>query len=345
MGFDWSDQADEAVQNQALMAEIGESSSSEIPTQVTSQLCSKNCLETVKKYRDQNQTMSDTIKKLEKERREYVLVVENLEDQIKAYKANELQAYYDRNYWKWEKQELEKKVGGLQDELNKTKADLEKAQEDLDKFSKSSKALEAINKAQVTDEKKSGIGYHQTPPPYNQNYIPPTSDLRESVDRKDLPEGIDRVDPIETQEESENKKDDDSIPLENHILTNEKGGMPFIPSKEVKATREEKGKKVDPETKKKQYTQRTVVDPVTSSQSHHSVKPRGNQRNWNNHWAQTHGVDLNKINRPKPCFICCKLNHLAKDCYYNPKNQRSSFQKTVFQRSGFQKPVFKTNHA
>ncbi|RRC79046.1 hypothetical protein, partial [Escherichia coli] len=75
-GFDWSDHADEVAQNQALMAEIHDS---EIPQEVVSKLCSTSCTETVKKYRDQNQTMSDTIKKLEKERREYVLVVENLE--------------------------------------------------------------------------------------------------------------------------------------------------------------------------------------------------------------------------------------------------------------------------
>ncbi|KAJ9565499.1 hypothetical protein OSB04_001465 [Centaurea solstitialis] len=64
-----------------------------------------------------------------------------------------------------------------------------------------------------------------------------------------------------------------------------------------------------------------------------SAKPRGNKRNWNNQWAKTHGVDLNKINKPKPCFICCNLNHLAKDCYYNPFNQRMTFQN---QRVNFQ---------
>ncbi|KAJ9549072.1 hypothetical protein OSB04_021615 [Centaurea solstitialis] len=53
-----------------------------------------------------------------------------------------------------------------------------------------------------------------------------------------------------------------------------------------------------------------------------TAKVRGNQRNWNKQWAQKQGIDLNKINKPKPCFICCKLNHLAKNCYFNPKNQK-----------------------
>ncbi|KAJ9539357.1 hypothetical protein OSB04_032090 [Centaurea solstitialis] len=143
-GFDWSDHAEEAVQNQALMAEIKET---EIPVEVTSKLCSDSCLETVKKYRDHNQTMSDSIKKMEKERREYVKIIDNLEDQIKAYKANELQFEYDHNYWKWEKKEYERKLSKVREELDCAKKELTNAKEDLEKFSKSSKALESIIKA------------------------------------------------------------------------------------------------------------------------------------------------------------------------------------------------------
>ncbi|KAJ9567614.1 LOW QUALITY PROTEIN: hypothetical protein OSB04_003580 [Centaurea solstitialis] len=319
-GFDWSDHAEETVQNQALMAEMKES---EIPTEVTSKLCSDSCLETVKKYRDHNQTMSDSIKKMERERREYVKIIDNLEDQIKAYKANELQFEYDHNYWKKE---------------------LSKAKEDLDKFSKSSKALESIIRAQVTDDLKRGIGYNSTPPSYNQNYIPPTTDLLDSVDRGELKEGLDRIDPVDSEEESDKKNTSETIPEENHLLTNEKGGMPFVPSKQIDTTRKDKGKSVmsldknknkktktpRKKSKKDHYTQRTVVDPGTSSQSQNKNHPRGNKRNWNNHWAQCHGIDLSKVNRPKPCFICCKTNHLARDCYFNPVNQRNSFQARRF---------------
>ncbi|KAJ9556569.1 hypothetical protein OSB04_011183 [Centaurea solstitialis] len=126
-GFDWSDHAEEAVQNQALMAEIKES---EIPTEVSSKLCSDSCLETVKKYRDHNQTMSDSIKKMEREIRDYVKIIDNLEDQIKAYKANELQFEYDHNYWKWEKKELERKLSKEKEELESARKELSKAKED-----------------------------------------------------------------------------------------------------------------------------------------------------------------------------------------------------------------------
>ncbi|KAJ9552063.1 hypothetical protein OSB04_016108 [Centaurea solstitialis] len=274
-GFDWSDHAEEAVQNQALMAEIKET---EIPTEVSSKLCSDSCLETVKKYRDHNQTMSDSIKKMERER-------EN----------------------------------------------------------RSSKALESILRAQVTDDLKRGIGYNSTPPPYNQNYIPPTTDLLESINRSEMKEGLDSVDPVDSEEETDRKSTAETIPDENHLLTNEKGGMPFIPSKKVETNRKEKGKSVmssekkgkktkttRKENRKDHYTQRTVVEPGTSSQSQNKNHPRGNKRNWNNQWAQCHGVDMNKINRPKPCFICCKTNHLARDCYFNPFNQRNRYQARRF---------------
>ncbi|KAJ9545521.1 hypothetical protein OSB04_025228 [Centaurea solstitialis] len=339
-GFDWSDHAEEAVQNQALMAEIKET---EIPTEVSSKLCSDSCLETVKKYRDHNQTMSDSIKKMERERREYVKIIDNLEDQIKAYKANELQFEYDHNYWKWEKKELERKLSKEKEEVESARKELSKAKEDLDKFSKSSKALESIIRAQVTDDLKRGIGYNSTPPPYNQNYIPPTTDLLERMDRREMKEGLDSVDPVDSEEETDRKSTAETTPDDNHILTNEKGGMPFIPSKKVETTRKDKGKSVIPsetkgkktetarkENRKDHYTQRTVVEPGTSSQSQNKNHPRGNKRNWNNQWAQCHGVDLNKINRPKPCFICCKTNHLARDCYFNPFNQRNRYQARRF---------------
>ncbi|KAJ9546591.1 hypothetical protein OSB04_019134 [Centaurea solstitialis] len=321
-GFDWSDHAEEAVQNQALMAEIKET---DIPTE------------------DHNQTMSDSIKKMERERREYVKIIDNLEDQIKAYKANELQFEYDHNYWKWEKKELERKLSKEKEEVESARKELSKAKEDLDKFSKSSKALESIIRAQVTDDLKRGIGYNSTHPPYNQNYIPPTTDLLERIDRSEMKEGIDRIDPVDLEEESDEKSTSETIPDENHLLTNEKGGMPFVPSKKVETTRKDKGKSVmtsenkgkktettRKESRKDHYTQRTVVEPSTSSQSQNKNHPRGNKRNWNNQWAQCHGVDLSKINRPKPCFICCKTNHLARDCYFNPFNQRNRYQARRF---------------
>ncbi|KAJ9559788.1 hypothetical protein OSB04_004948 [Centaurea solstitialis] len=319
-GFDWSDQADEAVQNQALMAEIKESSSSEIPSEVISKLCSKSCIDTVQKYRDHNQSMCDSIKKLEQFRRESNEVIGSLEDQIKAYQANELQFEYDQNYWKWEKKEYELKLSKCRSELEKVRVELEQSKSDLEKFSKASKAMDEILKAQINDDLKRGIGYHTTPPPYNNNYIPPKSNFADRLDTEELKPGLTEVDPVEGEVEDlggegeyRKKEIEESVPDDNHILTNENGGRPFVESNKVV---KEKGKsKIDARS--------SECDPSSSKQSQYK---RGNQRNWNNQWAKSHGIDLSKINRPKPCFICCKLNHLAKDCYFNPINHRNSFQ-------------------
>ncbi|KAJ9565152.1 hypothetical protein OSB04_001118 [Centaurea solstitialis] len=245
---------------------------------------------------------------------------------------------------KWEKKEFEKKLVKSGEELESVKKELEKAKEDLDKFSKSSKVLEEILKAQVHDELKRGIGYHNTPPPRNHTYIPPTTDILDRLNREELKEGVCDIDPSSSDDEEEQKgktenKSQETVSEENHILTNEKGGMPFVPSKNTTASRKGKEKLVDQEpatsqpAKRSKHTHRNDSDPGTSKQPQTSAKPRGNKRNWNNQWAQTHGVDLNKINKPKPCFICCNLNHLAKDCYYNPFNQRMTFQN---QRVNFQ---------
>ncbi|KAI3692065.1 hypothetical protein L6452_31874 [Arctium lappa] len=142
MGFDWSDQVEEAVQNQALMAEVSESSSTALPTEVTSNICSKTCIETVKKYRDHNQSMCDDLKRLEKDRREYVLIVERFEEQIKSYQDNELQHSYDTNYWKWEKNQLEI-------ELDKTKAEYLLERQDKKKLPEGATEVDPLDKVVV----------------------------------------------------------------------------------------------------------------------------------------------------------------------------------------------------
>ncbi|KAJ9535714.1 hypothetical protein OSB04_un001132 [Centaurea solstitialis] len=165
-----------------------------------------------------------------------------------AYKANELQFEYDHNYWKWEKKELERKLSKEKEEVESARKELSKAKEDLDKFSKSSKALESIIRAQVTDDLKRGIGYNSTPPPYNQNYIPPTTALLERIDRSEMKEGLDRIDPVDSEEESDETTRKDKG---KSVMTSENKG------KKTETTRKE--------NRKDHYTQRTVVEPVVTT--------------------------------------------------------------------------------
>ncbi|KAI3715145.1 hypothetical protein L6452_22115 [Arctium lappa] len=341
MGFDWSDQAEEAIQNQALMAEV-----SDLPTEVTSNLCSQNCINTVKRYRDHNQTMSDDLKRLEKDIKDYVRIVERFEEQIKGFQANELQHSYDTNYWKWEKNDLELQLTRSKEESEKLRGELAKVKLDVEKFSNASKAMDSLLQTQIHDKLRRGIGYNTTPPPYNNNYIPPSSNLLETKDRKDLPKGATEIDPLDEvvvkdKTEKEVVKDKDNtvsgeIPVENHIITNEGYGKHWIKSNEIEKT-EGKNKKVH-------YKQTTVVNSIpckqcacNKSEPQKNDKPRGNQRNWNNQWAQKQDIDLSKINRPKPCFICGKLNHLAKYCFFNPINQQMNFQSFVQKPVGYRK--------
>ncbi|KAI3770827.1 hypothetical protein L6452_01972 [Arctium lappa] len=126
------------------------------------------------------------------------------------------------------------------------------------------------------------------------------------------------------------------IPIENHIITNEGCGKNWVKSNEIE--------KIEGKNKKVYYKQTTVVNPISckqcacnKSEPQKHDKPRGNQRNWNNQWAQKQGIDLSKINRPKPCFICGKLNHIAKYCYFNPMNQRSNLQRINQKPFGYRK--------
>ncbi|KAI3771091.1 hypothetical protein L6452_02245 [Arctium lappa] len=139
MGFVWSDQAEEAVQNQALMAKVSESTSTDIPTE-------------------------------------------------------------------WEKNQLEFKLKKSEEECEKIRSDFEKAKLDIEKFSNASKAMDSLIKSQVHDNLKRGLVYNSTPPPYNNNYIPPTSDLLERQEKIDLPAGATDVDPLDSvviEEETE----------------------------------------------------------------------------------------------------------------------------------------------
>ncbi|KAJ9547027.1 hypothetical protein OSB04_019570 [Centaurea solstitialis] len=98
------------------------------------------------------------------------------------------------------------------------------------------------------------------------------------MDRGDLKRSLDRIDPVEIEEESDEKRDEDesstleTIPEENHIITNEKGGMPFVPSKKIETSRKDKGKKECKENGRDHFTQKTVVDPGTSSQSQNNKR-------------------------------------------------------------------------
>ena len=176
MGFDWSDQKEDVIPNQALMTEVTDEP--EIPTQVQFKLYIKSTGNT--------NIACVTILTAEQCRRESTLIIASFEEQVKAYQANDLQHNYDQNYWKWEKNELAVKLGKSQEELEKVKSELEKVKLDIEKYSNASKVMNTLLKTQVHEKMKRGIGYNTIPPPYNNNYIPPISDLLEGHEDKEI---------------------------------------------------------------------------------------------------------------------------------------------------------------
>ncbi|KAI3735987.1 hypothetical protein L6452_15516 [Arctium lappa] len=227
----------------------------------------------------------------------------------------------------WEKNELETKLSKSLKENDRLKEELSKVKLDIEKFSYASKAMDSLLKAQIHDKMK--------------------PDLLETKEKKDLSEEAFKIDPLDevvvkdlTEKEASENRDNavsKEIPLENNIITNEGCGKIWVKSKKIEKT---KGK-----DNKVHYKQTTVVNPgpckqcaCNKAKSLNSGIKRGNQRNCNNQWAQKQGVDLNKINRLKPCFICGKLNHLAKFCFFNPINEQMNFQRSVQKPVGYRKP-------
>ena len=72
-----------------------------------------------------------------------------------------------------------------------------------------------LNKAQIQDKLKRGIGYNATPPPYNNSYIPPTTDLLERHVDEEMPKGSIEVDPLDEVAVEEDESESDETNLRN----------------------------------------------------------------------------------------------------------------------------------
>nr|GEV24475.1 retrovirus-related Pol polyprotein from transposon TNT 1-94 [Tanacetum cinerariifolium] len=139
-GYDWSDQADEGL-NDALMAFSSSSSDSEVSNDSA---CSKSCLETIKLLKYQNDQLLKDLKK-------YELMV------LGEIAISELR----------KKLEIaQKEKDGIQ--LN------------VDKFEHVSKILNKLIECQIVDNCKKGLryeNYNAVPPLYTENFLHLTPDL------------------------------------------------------------------------------------------------------------------------------------------------------------------------
>ncbi|GJX96189.1 putative ribonuclease H-like domain-containing protein [Tanacetum coccineum] len=308
LGYDWSDQAEEGPTNFSLMAYTSSSSSSSNSEVST---CSNACLESV-------EARLDVYKKNEAVFEEDIKILK-LDVMLRDNALTELRK-------KFEKAEKER------DDLKLTLEKFKNSSKNLsklldsqisDKFKNSVGFNSQVFDSQVNDKYKTSEGYHDVPPPYTGNFMPPKPDLV-LADEDDyiFIESVTSVPAVATSEvkTSESKPKSVSEPLiedwisdsedENETESKSKQRKPsfakveFVKSNEhVKSPRE--SVKMVENNKQAKY-------PRKNSQS-----PRGNKRNWNNLMTQKLGSNFEFKN--KACYVCGSFNHLIKDCDFYEK--------------------------
>jgi hypothetical protein len=378
--FDWSDQAEHEVKNQALMAIVEENKPSEVPYEVQIKLCSPVCKQTVKHYRDYNMKFCEELKQCEIKSRHTTAAIENLENQIKAYEKNVTQYEYDLKYARWERDVLKDKLEAINQKLVEVTCERDNIKLTVSDLEHASKSVNQIIKSQIHDKIKTGLGYNSVSPPYNNNYFPPKTDLNLNKLKAGITVDVTKVDPVinldnkidfdkveirEWTEEDEldyssennnnsNSETTDSLNSEKSCENIKKSDTGLV--LELNSDKLEEGKKMFQEKKRNNLENMKTtanksraglgyisnsVKTVNKSNNvksinidcadckcktkisqlplSHKLKPRGNQRNWNQMVSQKLGKNFTVV-KEKSCFTCGRNNHLQHDCYYNPKN-------------------------
>ncbi|GJR79732.1 ribonuclease H-like domain-containing protein [Tanacetum coccineum] len=141
-GYDWSDQAEEGLNNFALMAYSSTSSASSMSEVSTDLNCSSSCLENVRMLKEQN---------------------EQLIKDLRTTKINVVT-------YKIAITELRRKLELATKEKDEIKLTVEKLEN-------SSKSLSKLLDCQIMNKCKTVLGYNVVLPPYTWNFMPPKLDL------------------------------------------------------------------------------------------------------------------------------------------------------------------------
>mgnify|MGYP003330837915 CR=1 FL=1 len=361
--FDWSFQAEDIPQNQALMAET--SSLPDLPEEVKSKLCSQICIQTVNKYREQNTKVNNSFNRMNEERISALNAIITLEKQIKAYQKNEEQFDYDLKYARWERDCARDDIEDLKKELAQVRAEKEQMKIDIGKLENASKSVNSVIQAQIHDKIKAGVGYNQVPPPFNHNYIPPTTDAVDRIKSKMNIEETPKIDLGGSTNEKGECSSKVNVVVEGVVCDDSDSDTEVVYSEcdpnleekkrlEKKKVREriekEKSKSVNAKSKmdkgkgkvEKREERKQESTPVTpkpkakpepnSKPSDHcpncilKSKSNGQTRGNQRNWNQKMSqVYGGTFKKAKHCFICGRTNHLAKRCFYNPLNQEHSY--------------------
>ncbi|GKC45825.1 ribonuclease H-like domain-containing protein [Tanacetum coccineum] len=168
VGFDWSDMAEEQVQsNMALMAFLD----SEV---YTNKSCSKICLKNYETLKKQCDDLIVKLNETEFKAATYKRGLATVEDQLVAFKKNEVLFSEEIDVLKREVGCKDYEIGVLKIKYEKFKQEKEGIDFKIAKFDKSTKSLDEMLESQITDKSKKGLGYNIVSPPHPLIYNRPT---------------------------------------------------------------------------------------------------------------------------------------------------------------------------
>ena len=345
-GFDWSAQVEDAVQNQALMAIGSSKKKDDLPTEVLTSLCSQKCIKIVKEYRDHNALIVETMHKLEARRREYAVIIGDYEQKVKAYVSNEKKYDEELKHARWETDVARKEVKEVEERLAESKLETAQIKLTITKFENASKCVDKLLNNQIHDKLKNGIGYNNVPPPFNQNYIPPSKEITSNFKHEDINDLETKIDPIEktfVKGSTSHMKSKNSETMSEEKKSKVKAKTDqSSKSEKVKSVKQKNVKKV---VKKTESVKKQVFNNVKSKKQtlkdsnkvkmcncncckakvKRTLQPRGNQRNWNQLMTQKYGSNFVKVSRK--CAVCGRNNHVTEYCYFNFFNKQSKFER------------------
>ncbi|GJR93609.1 ribonuclease H-like domain-containing protein [Tanacetum coccineum] len=342
LGYDWSDQAEEGPTNFALMTytSSGSSSSSSSDSEVST--CSKACLKSFETLKEHYDNLTKDFNKSQLNVGAYIAGLESVEARLDMYKKNEVVFEEDIKNLKLDIKLRDNALTNLRKKFEKAKKERDDLKLTLEKFGNSSKNLSKLLEIQVSNKFKTGVGfdsqvvdshvfdsqenerykpsegYHDVPPHYTGNFMPPKYDLILADEGEYVfSESVTSIPDAATSEAKtsvskpkyvgepliedwiSNSKDENETEFKSKQRKPSFAKIEFVKSNEHVKTPRESVKKVE-NKKQAKY-------PRKDSQS-----PKGNQRNWNNLMTQKLGSNFEFKN--KACYECGSFNHLIKDC-------------------------------
>ncbi|GJS78835.1 ribonuclease H-like domain-containing protein [Tanacetum coccineum] len=370
IGWDWSYMA-EAEDDHALVAEDAEptefalmanSSSSSDNEVYNDTFCSKSCRKNTEKLNAQISKLKEDLRSCETELYYYKLGLSQVEARLAEFKVNETKFGERIRLLERDAMIKDNKIENLTKELEKKEKDNVNIDNKLIGYVNAANNLEIMLEEQRPLRNKECIGFNAVPPPPAQVYSPPKKDLSWTGLPEFASDVIDYVPPTKTKVTKEISQKI-QVPSKSSIMSKpsvnfvqgatqvpkdmSNNGAPIIEDWESKT--ESEIDYTNPPTVK--HSNKHVTDDKSSKdffqgETSKLVKPRGNQRNWNNQKSQQLGKDF--LMQNKACYKCRFFDHLASKCGTWepvlepwPKHRNATFQpKAILLKSGT-KPIEK----